>query len=421
MTDTARLVLPYKPLPWQMEVKRDQHRFKVIVAGRRSGKTVLGADDLTVAASTIPGSMCWYVGPTYTAARDIAWQIFKDNFADFHAYGLVKRIVESDLRIDLANGSTLMLKGGDKPDSLRGVKLSRLVIDEFAVMKAEVWDEVLQPATSDLRAPVIFIGTPKGYNRFYDLAQMETTNPGDWRTWRIKTAEAGTVPAEELERARRDMDERVYAQEFCADFRTFGGQVYTDFDRARHVPADPIPFLPGAEYALGMDFGWSSPSVVLFANIDAQENVTVFAEYERRETPIPVIGLAIKNQVPGALPTLIACDPAGAAKSEAMGLDAVSELRSLFGREVVRYRSNYPGVIQDGINIVRKWLRNGKLKVSRNCPKLIQALEMYRYPDPKDNVQSELPLKDGISDHSVDALRYLMTYRFHRKTTVEAA
>jgi hypothetical protein len=170
-----------------------------------------------------------------------------------------------------------------------------------------------------------------------------------------------------------------------------------------------------------MDFGWSSPSYVLLANIDAQENITVFAEYIRRETPIPTIALAIKNQVPGHTPGLIACDPAGAAKSEAMGLDAVSELRNFFGHSVVRYKANYPGVIQDGINIVRKWLRNGKLKISKTCPHLIQALEMYRYPDPKENVQSELPLKDGISDHPADALRYLLSYRFPARTSkVEA-
>lgn len=417
------LRLPYRPLPWQMDVKRDSHRFKVIVAGRRSGKTVLGADDLTVYAATVPNSLCLYVGPTYSAARDIAWQIFKDNFADFHKWGLVKRTVESDLRIDLANGSTIMLKGGDKPDSLRGLKLARLVIDEYATMKSEVWDEVLQPATSDLKASVIFIGTPAGFNHFYDLSRMEleAEKGRDWRTWSIRTLDAGTIPPDEIERARRDMDPRVFRQEYCASFESFGGQVFTDFDRASHVPEKPIVFIPGAEYALGMDFGWSAPSVVLFFNVDAQENVTTFAEYARRETPVPLIASAIRKQVVGQTPGLIACDPAGAAKSEAMGLDAVSELRSIFGHDTVHYRANYPGVIQDGINVMRKWLRNGKWKISRNCPGLIQALEMYRYPDPKDNVQSELPLKDGVSDHWIDAARYFFAYRFPlRGSNVEA-
>lgn len=420
--ETLKVLLPFAPLPWQRTVKADRHRFRVVAAGRRSGKTFLGILELVQSAAERPGAVNWYLGPTYGAAKDIAWDLLKRCIEPFRAVGLIERAVESDLLVRWANGSVIQLKGADKPDSLRGVKISRLVVDEYAVMRREVWDEVLQPATSDLCAPVLFLGTPSGFNHFYTIFRMELTNPGDWKSFHIKTSEAGTIPAGEIERARRDMDPRVFQQEYEAAFTVFAGQVYADFSRARHVPEKPILFLPGAEYVLGMDFGWSAPSVVLFANIDAEENVSIFAEYARREAPISTIALAIKEQVPGYLPSLIACDPAGAAKAEALGLDAVSELRGYFGRGVVRYKSNYPGVIQDGINIVRKWLRNGKLKVSRNCPKLIQALEMYRYPDPKDNVQSELPLKDGVSDHANDALRMLLNYRFpQRRARIEAA
>lgn len=419
--DHFEVSLPFRPLPWQARVKADRHRFRVVSAGRRSGKSFLGILELVQGAAEVPGSVNWFVAPTYGAAKDIAWELLKRTIEPLRPFGFIERAVESDLLVRCANGALIHLKGADKPDSLRGVRISRLVLDEYAIMRREVWDEVLQPATSDLKAPVLFLGTPAGFNHFYSLYRQELANPADWKSFHVKAAEAGTIPAEEIERARRDMDPRVFRQEYCAEFTVFAGQVYGDFDRAKHVPEDPIPFLEGAEYACGMDFGWSSPSYVCFANIDQQENVTVFAEYIRRETPISTIALAIKNTAPGHLPTLIACDPAGAAKSEAMGLDAITELRTFFGWEVVRYRANYPGVIQDGINIIRKWLRNGKLKISKSCPHLIQALEMYRYPDPKDNVQSELPLKDGISDHAADALRMLMSYRFpQRQSRVEA-
>lgn len=415
------LYLPYELLPWQAAVKRDRHRFEVIAAGRRSGKTVLGVDDLTTGAATVPGSVNWYVGPTYSAARDIAWDLFKRNFQDFHKYHLVNKVVESELLIRLRNGSNVQLKGGDKPDSLRGVRINRLVIDEFAVMKPEIWEEVLQPATSDTLAPVIINSTPKGYNHFYDLFKMQAQNPRDWRSWIIKTSEAGTIPMEEIERARRDMDPRVFRQEYEASFEAFGGQVFADFDLAKHVTAEPLKFVPEAEYALGMDFGWSAPSTVLFINVLPNEQVFVFGEYGRRETPIAQIGLAIKEKVPGRLSGLIACDPAGAAKSEALGMDPVTELRGLFGYETVKYRRNYPGIIQDGINLIRKWLRNKKILISPACVNLIQALQMYRYPDPKNDIQSELPLKDGISDHWIDPLRYFFLNRFPvRKSIVEA-
>ncbi len=422
MTDTAVIRLPYSLLPWQKEVKHDRHRFRVVCAGRRSGKSVLGCDDLVQGAASLPDSVNWYIGPTYSSAKDIAWQILKTNIEPFRQYDLIEKSVESDLLIRWRNGAIIHLKGGDKPDSLRGVKLSRLVIDEYAIMRKEIWEEVLQPATSDNKAPVLFISTPKGYNHFYDAFNMAQKNPESWYQKHIKTSEAGTIPADEIERAKRDMDERVFRQEYEASFETFGGRVYTDFDRAVHVAEKPFDFNPAMEYAVGMDFGWSATMPAILANIDAQEKVYIFGEIARVETPIPVFGKLIIDAVPGHKPSLIACDPAGAAKNEAMGLDSVSELRSIFGFMTVRYKANYPGVIQDGINVVRKWLRNKKVIISPACTKLIQAFEMYRYPDPKREVSSEVPLKDGISDHWADAARYLFAYRFPvRRSSVGVA
>jgi hypothetical protein len=426
------IVFPYVLKPWQQRVKADPHRFKVIVAGGRSGKTTLGVDWLVTSAPAddmaLGDSMSWYVAPTYTQAEDIAWVKLKENIRPLQGQGLVKRIYEGDMSIELFGGQWIQLKGGDNPDSLRGVKLRRLVLDEYAVMKPEVWDEVLSPRTSDYLAPVMFIGTPKGNNHFRELAEMESAREKDgapvhpdWKTFYVKTLEAGTIASEEIERARRDMDPRVFRQEYEASFEAFGGQVFTDFDRTIHVPDSLIPFNPDMEYATGMDFGWSSPSVVLFINVDAQENVCVFAEYARREAPIPVIGTAIKGQVQNAIPSLIACDPAGAAHAEAIGLDAVTELRNIFGFETVKYRNNYPGVIQDGINVIRKWLRNKKLKISKSCPHLIEAMERYRYPDPKGGISSELPLKDGVTDHYIDPLRYFFNLRFPVRKTVWGA
>ena len=412
MNETAVIRLPYSLLPWQKEVKRDKHRFRAVCAGRRSGKSILGCDDLTQGAAEVPGSVNWYIGPTYGAAKDIAWEIFKSNVEPFREYGLIEKTVESDLLIKWQNGSVIQGKGADKPDSLRGVKLNRLVIDEYAIMKKEIWEEVLQPATSDTKAPVLILSTPKGYNHFHDVINMATKNPADWSAKYIKTSEAGTISPEEIERARRDMDPRVFRQEYEASFEAFGGQVFTDFDRVKHVAKEPIKFNPAMEYCLGIDFGWSAPTAVLFINIDVNENVFIWKEYGRRETPIKSISDEIIAATKPALPTIIGCDPAGDAKNEALGTSSVQELRATFGYNVVRYKHKYPGVIQDRINQIRKWLRNGKLFLSPICTNLIQAFEMYRYPDPKGDIQSELPLKDGISDHWIDALGEFFINRF---------
>jgi hypothetical protein len=413
------LELPFELLPWQEKVENDWHRFNVIGAGRRSGKSLFGVNRCVVKAGTVPGSISWYVAPTYTMAKDIAWAKLKEYLKDFITYGLVRKINDSELYAELITGSIIQLKGSDKPDSLRGVGLDLLVLDEYAVMKKAVWEEVLRPGISDREGDVVFISTPKGYNHFYDVYQKELKDP-EWKSWHIKSSEAGIISHKEIEQAKRDMDERAFRQEYEATFETFGGQVFTTFDRKKYAVAE-IQFNPSFEYVLGMDFGWTSPNVTLFIQVDSNENVYVFDEMGVTETPIEDVGVEIRERKYERWadqykrrktydPEVIYCDPAGDAKSETTGSSSVQELKKMGFK--VRYKDKYPGVVQDRVNQIRKWLKNEKLRISKTCTNLIQAMEMYRYPDPKDNIQSEVPLKDGISDHWIDALGEFFINRF---------
>jgi len=428
------LVLPLLPLPWQSEVEAAAQRFKVIVAGRRSGKTVLAVNQLIIHAATKENSTNWYVAPTYSMAKDIAWGMLKEFLSDFRSNDLIIRDNESYLSIYFANNSIIQLKGADKPDSLRGVGLDFLVIDEYATMKKEVWNEVLRPATSDKNAPVIFIGTPKGYNDFYDIYQHGfSSDPAVRKLWysrHVKTSEAGTIPEFELAQAKRDMDERVYRQEYEAAFETFGGQVFLSFNRKEHMK--DFKFKPELELDLGMDFGWASTNATLFIQVDAMDNVFVVDELNHKETKIADIAADIRAKAYKSTwedierksyigyqehalktkcdPNFIFCDPAGDSKNEALGTSSVAELKRAGFR--VKYKDKYPGVIQDRVNLIRKWLNNSKLKIHPRCVNLIRAFEMYRYPDPKNNLQSELPLKDGISDHWIDSLGEFFLNRF---------
>ena len=410
--EEIEIPIPFPLLSWQKGVERDRHRFQVVAAGRRSGKTILAVRRLVRCAAKKPGSINWYVGPTYGAAKDIAWGLLKKMVSNFKQHGLIRKANDSDLMVEFTNESVVQLKGASDPDLLRGSGLDELVVDEIAIMKSEVWDEVLRPSTSDREAPVLFIGTPKGYNHFYSLYQNELAFPDFWKSFHIKTIEAGTIGLGEIDQARRDMDERAFRQEYEASFETFGGQVFTDFDRAVHVK--PCKYMPELPYFNGQDFGWAAPTATLFIQVDAMENVFVFDESKFQETAIAAIGRDVLKRMQGRFPEELDCDPAGDAKSEAMGTSSVKELQKMGFN--VRYRKNYPGVIQDGINLIRKWLRNRKLFIDPKCVNLIQAFEMYRYPDPKNDIQSEIPLKDGISDHWIDGLRYFFLNKFPLKS-----
>lgn len=415
---------PLELLEWQGQVYLDPHQFIVIAAGARSGKTILSLSKLATRAWNKKGSMNWYVAPTWGMAKDIAWSDLKIMLSEFKEKGYIKKINESDLSIEFIFGQRIHLKGADNPDSLRGVGLDELVLDEYATMKKAVWDEVLRPRVIDRNGNATFIGTPKGYDHFYDLNQMELKFPKVWKSYHFKTVDNIHISRHEIEQAKRDMDSRVFKQEFEASFETFGGQVFPSFDRDKVVNKN-IKFENDLEFDLGMDFGWSNPTVVLFIQINENEDVFVFDEMRTTQTTIKEIGNQIKAKeykrekvefkgyyAFGAtrmitaseanLPDCIYCDPAGDAKSEAMGTSSVYELRKQGFH--VRFKNKYPGVIQDRINIIRKWLLNEKLFIHPRCVNLIRAFEMHRYPDPKDDVQSELPLKDGISDHDIDAL-----------------
>jgi hypothetical protein len=156
----------------QREVFLSPHRFRVLVAGRRFGKTYLANVELLRAASG-RGRTAWYVAPTYRQAKRIAWNRLKELTRPYWA----SKPQESDLRIELARGGTIALRGADSYDSLRGEGLDFVVLDEFASMAPAAWKEVLRPALADRQGGALFIGTPRGYNHFYDLYESAQGNP----------------------------------------------------------------------------------------------------------------------------------------------------------------------------------------------------------------------------------------------------
>ncbi|HSP70468.1 MAG TPA: terminase family protein, partial [Bryobacteraceae bacterium] len=214
----------------QWEVFTCDSRFRILVAGRRFGKTFLALTELCRAAWK-SGSLAWYVGPTYKQAKRIAWKPLKQLTKPYWA----STPNETDLRIELITGGTICLRGADNYDALRGDGLDFLVLDEYASMAQEAWPEVLRPALADKEGHALFIGTPRGYNHFHDLYQKAQNQP-NWATFQFTTAQGGNVSPEEIASATHELDERTYRQEFQASFENLtAGLVYYAFDRSRNV------------------------------------------------------------------------------------------------------------------------------------------------------------------------------------------
>jgi terminase large subunit-like protein len=231
----------------QADVWKSAKRFKVVVSGRRWGKTRLALMWLLVKALKGEPGKYWYVGPTRDDAKDVAWGVLKQLCDPSWLAGPVR---EGDLALDLVTGAEIRIYSAEKNNSLRGRALRALVMDEYADMAREVFHEVLLPALADYGAPALFIGTPKAYNHFHELflrGQPGAKYDAEWDSWQFQSLANVFLPAlsEMIENSRRTMDPRSFRQEWEASFEALSGRVYYAFKRQVHMKSVTLePTLP---------------------------------------------------------------------------------------------------------------------------------------------------------------------------------
>ena len=209
----------------QQEIVDAPQRFKVVVAGRRFGKTHLAIRELCYHAR-LPDREVWYVAPTYKQAKMITWKKLRKKLVELK---WAQKINETELSILLKNGSTISLKGADNYDSLRGIGLDYLILDEFADIDPEAWYETLRPTLADKQGGAMFIGTPKGRNWFYDLFNLgKNENDSEWRSWHFTTKDNPMIDPKEIESAKKTLSSFSFKQEYMASFDTAGSDVFKE-------------------------------------------------------------------------------------------------------------------------------------------------------------------------------------------------
>lgn len=215
--------LNFQLLKWQQEVFKDPHRFKVVAAGRRCGKSRLSAVTLLIEALNCPeGSSVMYVAPTLGQARSIIWDLLHDL-----GRPVIKSSHVNNLEITLINGRKILVRGADNPDSLRGVSLVYLVMDEVAFIKQDVWEKILRAALSDKKGRALFISTPSGRNWFYDVFKLgQEGTDEEWKSWHFTTADNETIDPKEIEAAKRSLSSFAFKQEYLSSFDTAGADVF---------------------------------------------------------------------------------------------------------------------------------------------------------------------------------------------------
>ena len=211
-------------LPWQQEVWADETRFKIVAAGRRTGKSRLAAWLLIVNALQADRGHVFYVAPTQGQARDIMWQTLLEL-----GHPVIAGSHINNLQIKLVNGATISLKGADRPETMRGVSLKFLVMDEYADMKPEVFEQILRPALADQKGGAMFIGTPMGRNHFYELYKYaELDDDPTYKAWHFTSYDNPLLDPDEIDIATRSMSSYSFRQEFMASFEARGSEMFRE-------------------------------------------------------------------------------------------------------------------------------------------------------------------------------------------------
>lgn len=342
-------------------------------------------------------------------AKRIAW----DEIVDMCPRRTVSAIRGHLLEIEFHRGSKICLFGADNPDSLRGIGLGRFVMDEYADMHERTFPEIVRPMLATTKGEGMFIGTPKGYNHFYELYQKALTGEHpDWFAMQSTTLEGGLVPPAEIEAARREMSERQFRQEFEASFESMSARVYYAFDRKTNV-RDQVQEDPELDVLIGIDFNISpgmhaavahrvADQIHVFDEIFIPDGNTeeLARECQRRYGLVKIRGVMRRRR-------LIAYpDPTGKRRQTSSPIGQTDH--KILRDNGIEVRTPYaPYATEDKINTTNAALRTAsgivRTFVSPKCKRLITGLEGLTYKG-----DTGEPDKSGNLDHITDALAYLI-------------
>ncbi len=377
------------------DILADPSRFKVIVAGRRWGKTVLSLMYL-LKDEFHQGERRWFITPTYRQGKMIVFPVLRQMFQGF----VGAKLNESEMSVIFDNGAELAVKGADNEHNLRGVELTKCVMDEMAYIKPHVWEEIIYPMLATTQGSVLFIGTPSGYDIMYDLYSKGQSEQ-DWKSWQFKTIDGGFVPKEEIQRAKRTMDPVRFRQEFEGSFESTGNRAAWNFDRNTHVKQASTL----SDYLWwGCDFNVDYMSAVLACQY-TDGTIHYFDEIRLKNSNTDEMARKMKQIAPDIE---VYPDPAGSARSTTSNRSDHHILRD--HGFIIRARRAHPSHI-DRLNALNRKLLDANESISMTVdPKCIYLI--------KDLEQVQRDKKGGIDKsqidltHSLDACSYAIAYKF---------
>lgn len=372
----------------QNEIAESTHRYRVVNCGRRFGKTTLAIEEIKGKALSKPSRIA-YIAPTYQQARDIAWEMLKNELNP-----IILNVNESRLELKVRTldnkESLIVLRGWEAVETLRGQRFDFLIIDEVASMRNfwTGWQEVLRPTLTDTKGEALFISTPKGFNHFYTLYEKEKQDT-DYKSFHFTSYDNPFIDKSEIDKARQELEENQFAQEYMADFRKVEGLVYNVPNELIIPPVDTT--LKTEDRIVGVDWGYRNPAAIVVLYLKDRE-WTIADEWKLSGRTTAEIIQVLKNKMAEHRVTNAYPDPAEP--------DRLEECRRA-GISVMEANKD----IQAGVSMLQNLIKEKRLKVCSNCIYTIEEFNTYQYPEGVDGK----PFKDvpeKLNDHLMDALRY---------------
>jgi len=418
---------PYHPTPKQAELHTDPHRFKVCVWGRRSGKSTFAFMEAVQTCWETPNAKVWIICPTYGQAKDVYWRE-QDIMGKLLPEGSYVKKNDSELLILFHHNALLQFKGAENKETLRGSGLNVIILDEVAEYRYfdEIWNNILRPALADKGGRAIFIGTPKGYNHFYDLYERGQNNNQpqnkDWKSWRVATWDSGNpwtlteVGKKEIEQIKSEKAEDYVMQEYGADFRKHTGLIFKEFDRDINIKDFDVP--RNFQLECGMDFGYTNPTVFIASYFDDDDNWWIFDEYFATQKPIPEHAgaiLALRQKYKNDQRFIVG-DSANQQEIEEyrryrLYISAVEKTNKSVLRGINRIADRLK--INPITNLPRVFIRP-------NCVELIKEFERYRWQEKRGEDKNEREMPEKAYDHGMDAIRYIILHHTKQKEQVRS-
>jgi hypothetical protein len=415
------------------------HRFRIVCAGRRTGKSTAGGHELLPHAyeayfrkdtlDPYTNRMeYWIVGPEYSDAEKEFRVLYSDlerlEFQFDHP-GTYYDSIGGNMHISLFGGRfQVHAKSAKYPGTLVGEGLNGVILAEAAKLKPAVWPKYIRPMLVDTRGWSLMTSTPEGKNWFYDEYVRAKTSPDYWSIRMPSWVNDKLFPlgAEDPEVASlgEGLTNEAFRQEIGAEFADFVGKVFKDYDEDVHLRR--IDYDPSLPVYAAVDYGFTNPFVWLLVQVDVWDNVYIVGEYYERRKRVEEAcdELIERGLVPSGL-RMFYPDPASPGDS-----------RTIEERLRLKAMGGTGGEVKDRVNLIRKWLeipkdlkhlpyehpdRKPKLFIDPiKCPKTAFEFGEYRYPENKseqDKNDSENPLK--VDDHTPEALGRFFAGHFGKK------